>query len=250
MKLSTAFAIFAGLVHGHITSRDVSFMEDGVYSIPLADDGSIDYANAIKLNITRTYRPRRVFPIYGFKSTEATARADGDEDEDDDYDEDEDDKEDFDDGDEDHDQNNSVVGSMGSKTNYPWWSKGHCHWHYPHHNNRFLQGHELLNLTNVYLAMSNFMDWMTTGPDKGWLKRGEIRMSKHEDVVVGACIWKRKRLLTCIHELSLAFQAADYECAVGKVGCHACIHHWHKDYFRFPASEAPVQCECAWKIAN
>jgi hypothetical protein len=87
---------------------------------------------------------------------------------------------------------------------------------------------------------------MARGADGGWLERDEVRMAKYGDIVVGACVYHKERLLTCIHELSLAMEVADRECAAGKIGCHVCVQHWWKDYFRFDTSEAPDECECAW----
>ncbi|KAI1150542.1 hypothetical protein F4825DRAFT_452395 [Nemania diffusa] len=226
MKFASAFFWMARAA-ASVSGYDVSNMPDGVYKIPIGDNGVIDYDNALNLNISSSN-------LLGRRFLQANVSIDGVEGEDDpDHDYDDNDGDDDDDDDK-YGDNDILPGP------------GHCHWHYPHHRNRFIVGHTMMNLTNYPLTLAMFMDWMTTGADGGWLERGEVRMAKSNDVVVGACVFKRPRLATCVHELSLAMMAADRECASGKVGCHACIQNWHKDYFRFAATEAPNQCECAW----
>lgn len=85
---------------------------------------------------------------------------------------------------------------------------------------------------------------MSVGADLGWVNSVEMIMTKSHNVMVGACIFKSQRRLTCVRELGLAMQAADRYCAEGQIGCHVCVKHWHKGYFRFKTTEAPDQCEC------
>ncbi|TGJ83167.1 hypothetical protein E0Z10_g5592 [Xylaria hypoxylon] len=223
MKFATALAFMAGAVTAG--AHDVSYLPNGIYKIPIKDTGIIDYDNAINLNITYFMQSESSFN--GFLNSGDLV---------DDMEEAIKDPEYGNDDDEIH---------TGSLIDLPL-SPSHCHWHYPHHQNRFITGHTLMNMTNYPLTLAMFMDWMTTGADGGWLNRGEVRMAKANDIVVGACVFKKPRLQTCVHELSLAMGAADRECAAGKVGCHVCLRAWHKDYFRFATSEAPNQCECAW----
>ncbi|KAI1283346.1 hypothetical protein F5Y07DRAFT_408733 [Xylaria sp. FL0933] len=199
---------------------DISSLPNGVYKVPIADNGSIDYPNAEKLNLT--YAKRSLESPF-LRTPHARTLTDGPDQEGDESEE--------------HNETSAVLSAAGA---------GHCHWHLPHSHNRIITGHLMMNLTNLPPAIANLMEWISTGAEGGWLNRGEVRMAKAEDVVVGACVYKKRRLLTCVHELSVAMAYADKECALGKVGCHTCIRHWHKDYFRFAASEAPNECECAW----
>ncbi|KAI0966742.1 hypothetical protein F4678DRAFT_265248 [Xylaria arbuscula] len=203
---------------------DASNMANGVYKVPIGANGIIDYENAVNLNMSLSARSGNSL-MRMFQVPNNTYSITPEEDESEEYDV------------ADSGENEIVKGPL---------SPAHCHWHYPHHHNRFLSGHELLNLSNYPRTLSMLMEWMTSGADSGWLERGEVRMAKSDDMVVGACIFKKKRLMTCVHELSLAMGAADRECSAGKVGCHVCLRNWNKDYFRFAASEAPNECECAW----
>ncbi|KAI0910463.1 hypothetical protein F4824DRAFT_113936 [Ustulina deusta] len=221
MKFGAALFFMAGVTIA--AAYDVSDLPNGVYKIPIADTGVIDYANAINLNLSyfQASSDRPFSRLFWGAANTSDIKIQGDSDKNDGND----------------DEIDSTVAGR---------SPSHCHWHYPHSHNRFITGHAMMNMTNYPLTLAMFMDWMSTGADGGWLNRGEVRMAKSNNVVVGACVFKKPRLMTCIHELSLAMGAADRECAAGKVGCHVCLRHWHKDYFRFATSEAPNQCECAW----
>ncbi|KAI1428149.1 hypothetical protein F5Y12DRAFT_77559 [Xylaria sp. FL1777] len=207
MKFTTHLVSMANVAMA--TAYDVSHLVNGIYKIPISDTGIIEYANAVNLNMTYLKAPSEGPTLNSLGPA----------------------------GLHDTDENEDELQEH---------HHGHCHWHYPHHYNRFIMGHAMMNMTNYPLTLAMFMEWVSTGAESGWLNRGEVRMAKSNDIVVGACIYKKHRLKTCTHELSLAMGAADRECAGGKVGCHVCLRHWHKDYFRFNASEAPNQCECAW----
>ncbi|KAI1311367.1 hypothetical protein F5Y03DRAFT_342787 [Xylaria venustula] len=219
MKLAVYSAFMALMVgFANAGGYDASNMANGVYKVPIGPNGVIDYENAINLNMSFLSERSNKSLVRLFEVPKNTYDVNprDDESEDDDVDD------------------SDLLGPA------------HCHWHYPHRHNRFISGHDLLNLENYPRTLSMLMEWMTSGGDAGWLERGEVRMAKSNDMVVGACIFKKKRLMTCVHELTLAMGAADRECSSGKVGCHVCLRNWNKDYFRFAATEAPNECECAW----
>ncbi|KAI0428958.1 hypothetical protein F5Y09DRAFT_311600 [Xylaria sp. FL1042] len=218
MNIGTYLAFMASLII--VAAFDISSLPNGVYKVPIADNGSIDYLNAENLNLTYSKRSLKSLFLRILRPHTSTR---------------------------DIDQEEGESGEFNAaSTGSPELGAGHCHWHLPHSHNRIITGHLMMNVTNLPPAIANMMDWISTGAEGGWLNRGEVRMAKYNDVVVGACVYKKPRLITCVHELSVAMGFAEKECAMGKVGCHVCIRHWHKDYFRFPALEAPNQCECAW----
>ncbi|KAI0533884.1 hypothetical protein GGR58DRAFT_485056 [Xylaria digitata] len=225
MMLITSLAFLASTFIA--TAYDITNLTNGIYQVPILDTGIIDYANAVNLNMSYFKSLDGMFTrfVRARGSIGGTHEGNGK-----------------------RDNYNDEIDELPAP-DYPW-SSSHCHWHYPHHRNRFITGHTMMNMTNYPLTLAMFMDWMNTGADGGWLNRGEVRMAKANDVVVGACVFKRPRLQTCVHELSLAMGAADRECAAGKVGCHVCLRNWSKDYFRFAATEAPNQCECAWYYSS
>ncbi|KAI0818290.1 hypothetical protein GGR55DRAFT_624510 [Xylaria sp. FL0064] len=219
MLFGTYLAFVASLIIA--AAFDISSLPNGLFWVPIADNGSIDYPNAKKLNLTYSNKRSLESPFLHIPHTRAiTDGLDQEGDESEEYNE------------------TSAV--------LPATSSSHCHRHLPHKHNRIVTGHAMMNLTHLPPAIANMMDWITMGAEGGWLRRGEVRMAKVNDVVVGACVYKKWRLLTCVHELNVAMRYADKECATGKVGCHTCMRHWYKDYFRFAAAEAPNQCECAW----
>ncbi|KAF2962783.1 hypothetical protein GQX73_g10791 [Xylaria multiplex] len=222
MLLVTPLALLASAFVA--TAFDVTNLTDGIYRVPILDTGLIDYANAVDLNVSYFAMLEGLFTrsVRTGGSINDTQEGNGDPDN---YDD-------------------EIDGEMEVLDSS--WTRSHCHWHYPHYRNRFISGQTMMNMTNYPLTLAMFMNWMNKGPESGWLSRGEVRLAKANDVVVGACVFKRLRLKTCVHELSLAMGAADRECAAGKVGCHVCLRSWSKDYFRFAATEAPNQCECAW----
>ncbi|KAI1119829.1 hypothetical protein F5Y10DRAFT_273678 [Nemania abortiva] len=238
MKFPSILALVAGAVTA--VAYDMSNLPNGIYKIPIADSGVIDYANAINLNINL---PGDRLSRANGSTVSPEENDNSEDDEDDDGDDELHVDESDDDGDpKDHKPKPGQI--VRGK---------HCHKHWPHHHNGFITGHTILNMTSYPLALELFTDWLTTGADGGWLEPAEVRMAKADDMVVGACAYKKPtqlykypRLRTCVHELGLAMQAADKDCAAGKVGCHVCVQHWHKYYFRFDASEAPSECECAW----
>ncbi|KAI2626306.1 hypothetical protein GGS21DRAFT_529748 [Xylaria nigripes] len=194
---------------------DVSDLPDGVYKVPIGDNGQIDYNSAEIINLTHPSRPylSRARSDSGVRPRAIPIHFD-----DSDYDDSEEEE-----PDEDEEEAELGLGDSFNATSIgERFGRGKCHSHFPNHHNRFITGHTMLNLNNYPLALSLFMEWIETGPDSGWLDRGEVRMAKTEDLVVGACIFKRKKLRTCVHELSMALDAADHECAAGRVGCHAC----------------------------
>ncbi|KAI0416144.1 hypothetical protein F5X98DRAFT_364717 [Xylaria grammica] len=222
MKVATALAFMATVA---TNAFDITKLPNGIYKVPILDTGIIDYDNALNLNIT--YFKRLQSPSMSYLGANDLI----------------DDLAEANEGPEGH---GNGIDEFKPNLEVPDAGASHCHWHYPRYHNRFITGHAMMNMSNYPLTLAMFMDWMSTGADGGWLNRGEVRMAKSNDIVVGACVFKKPRLQTCVHELSLAMGAADRECAAGKVGCHVCLRKWHKDYFRFSTTEAPNQCECAW----
>ncbi|KAI0102155.1 hypothetical protein GGR51DRAFT_562826 [Nemania sp. FL0031] len=214
MKFPSILALMVGTAT-NAAAFDLSSLPNGVYKIPIGDNGMIDYINAIDLHFPALCAPDG--PTMGANTSIDTINEDSD-----------------DDG---YDDVNDL--SIGGKV-----PGGHCHWRWPVNNTDFLAGHQPLNMAHYPLAFAMLMDWMAKGGDRGWLRDNEVRMMKYEDVVVGACIFGKPHLLTCLHEASLAMLYSSHAC--GMNGCHVCVRHWHKDYFRFATIEAPNKCECGW----
>ncbi|KAI1112023.1 hypothetical protein F5Y14DRAFT_463867 [Nemania sp. NC0429] len=216
---------------------DMSHMVDSIYKVPINDDGLLDYAGAINLApkgiIVPSYTPTSLdLPPRPTDGITAALRGDSPGTNNNEDIKNEDGKHGLDD-----------VDDLG----LPPLELGtsHCHRHFPHHHTRFIMGNQTMDFATYPLTLAMFITWMETGADLGWVNAEEMIITKTQNTVVGACIFKSQRRLTCVHELALAMKAADHECAQGRVGCHVCVKHWHKGYFRLAATEAPEQCECA-----
>jgi hypothetical protein len=116
MKFAAALALMAAC--GAVAAHDMSNLPDGVYKIPILDNGAIDYAGAINMNHTHSDPPGLIPPP-----------RDGD--------------------DEDNDSDGQYNGTDIQ-------SSAHCHWHYPHYHNRMIVGHATMNLTNYPQALALF----------------------------------------------------------------------------------------------
>ncbi|KAI0517866.1 hypothetical protein F5B22DRAFT_602742 [Xylaria bambusicola] len=147
--------------------------------------------------------------------------------------------------DEDDDDDENIAG-IGERPPSHIAPGAHCHHHFPIHKTSFLPGLLKINKNSEPQCLAYFMDWISQGIESGWIHKRELRFSKFEDLIIGACIFKHHKKRLCVHEIATSMRAANSECAGGRIGCHVCVGNWGKDYFRFDAREAPNQCECAW----
>ncbi|KAI1176200.1 hypothetical protein F4777DRAFT_578250 [Nemania sp. FL0916] len=243
---------------------DIRNFKTGVYKIPIGFTGNIEYESAemVPINITHGYnlanRTR--------KRARTSLRLEDTRFQDIDYDDDDEEEEEEDDDDDDlfrvsdktpdghevddmfrvSDTDDDDFGDEYN-ANLNGWKKGfHCHGHLPKRKKlRFKMGLVTLNTTDYPLTSALLANWME-GEEWGFTDRDILHIAKSDSLVLGVCVYKKRRLRTCPHELRITMELADKECGLGKVGCHVCNDKWYKDYFRFDPAEAPSVCECGW----
>ncbi|KAK5625725.1 hypothetical protein RRF57_001441 [Xylaria bambusicola] len=210
------------------SAYDVSNFADGTYKVLISPNGSVDWDTATSSD--GSYKPFHLPALVRYPLSRVRRTTNS----------------------HDHENNNTNEDDASSVDGSPDDSPGriipggHCHHHFPHREVSFLPGLLKVDKNSEPQCLALFMDWMSQGLEGGWVNPREMRFSKYQNIIIGACIFKRHRKKICVHELALSLKAANSECAGGRIGCHVCMGRWGKDYFRFDVREAPNQCQCAW----